>query len=182
MYTKIIVSALLLSSISHALVPLARSVGGSCTGSGGNTGVCIDTGDCTADGGTFVSDECPHDPNNIKCCTKTKCGPSDNGKCQFTSTSCSGSYLSNHCPGGDNFKCFVPDTGSGGGSGYPTPSLPSSSSGCKAVAIDGAKAIIDQFPGKVKEIGCIRSCSDPSSSDHCTGHATDMMVADGGVN
>jgi hypothetical protein len=67
------------------------------------------------------------------------------------------------------------------GGGSPTPDLPTTSSGCKRVAIDGAKAIVDAFPGKVKRIGCIRKCDDPSSSDHCTGMATDMMVADGGV-
>ena len=72
---------------------------------------------------------------------------------------------------------------SGGGSGgdYPTPSFPSASSGCKATAINGAKKIVDQFPGKVKEIGCIRDCSSGDTSDHCDGMATDMMVADGGV-
>jgi hypothetical protein len=74
----------------------------------------------------------------------------------------------------------MPKSGGGGG-GYPTPDFPSTSSGCKQTAIDGAKAIVDAFPGKVKEIGCIRKCDSSSSSDHCSGMATDMMVADGGV-
>ncbi|EXJ78599.1 hypothetical protein A1O1_09000 [Capronia coronata CBS 617.96] len=69
----------------------------------------------------------------------------------------------------------------GEGGGYPAPTIPSTGSGCKKVAIDGAKAIVDAFPGKIKSIGCIRKCDDSSSSDHCTGMATDMMVADGGV-
>jgi hypothetical protein len=62
------------------------------------------------------------------------------------------------------------------------PTLPTTSSGCKQKAIDGAKAIVNAFPGKIKSIGCIRKCDDPSSSDHCTGKATDMVVAEGGVS
>lgn len=72
-----------------------------------------------------------------------------------------------------------PPPPSGGGSGD-QPSLPGTDSGCKSVAIAGAKQIITQFPGVVKTIGCIRTTpkckSDPSSSEHCTGMATDMML------
>ena len=184
MYTKTIVTTLLLITLTQAFVPLARSIGGSCTNDQSVKGVCVKTDDCTKADGKYDTGNCPNDPTNVKCCVKTNCGPSNNGKCQFTSTSCSGgSYKANYCPGGDDFKCCVPDS-SGGGSGgqYPTPDLPSESSGCKKTAIAGAKKIIGEFPGEVKEIGCIRKCDDPSSSDHCTGTATDMMVAPGGVS
>ncbi len=176
MYAKFFIQTFLFSSLGHALVPLARSIGGSCDGV---SGICVATGDCTDKGGSYVDDKCPNDPYNIKCCTNNKCGPDKNGRCQFTSSSCSGTYISNYCPGADDFKCCVPDGSSGGP--YPIPNFPSTSSGCKSTAIAGAKAIVKEFPGKIKEIGCIRSCSDPSSSDHCTGMATDMMVALGGI-
>lgn len=70
---------------------------------------------------------------------------------------------------------------SGDNGDYPAPDIPSTSSGCKKSVIDGAKKIVDKFPGKVREIGCIRDCQSGDSSDHCDGMATDMMVAEGGV-
>lgn len=36
------------------------------------------------------------------CCVKDK-----GGKCQYTNNSCSGSYVSNYCPRGNNYKCCV---------------------------------------------------------------------------
>lgn len=83
-------------------------------------------------------------------------------------------------PGGDVGGSVGGSTG-GSGDGK-QPGLPSSSSGCKQTAISGANKIIEQFPGKVREIGCIRQCSNPSSSDHCTGMATDMMIGPPGVS
>ena len=69
------------------------------------------------------------------------------------------------------------DGGGNSGGGFPAPSLPTLSSGCKQTAIDGAKTIRDHFPGKIAEIGCKRACGADSSSQHCTGMATDLMVA-----
>lgn len=103
-------------------------------------------------------------------CTKTTCG--DGGNCRWTSQ-CSGTTQSNLCPGPADFKCCLP-----GGSGtYPDPKIPSVGS-CKATAVAGAKTIVNHFPGKVREIGCIRDCSCPGTSDHCCGMATDMMCSD----
>lgn len=185
MYLPIAYCLLLLShplSLCNASsLLLSRSeINGPCTGSGGAPGVCISTPACTDNGGTYISDACPNTPENIKCCTKTACGTDNKGNCRFTSSCSSGVTETNKCPGPDNFKCCMPE--SGGGGGYPPPTIPSTSSGCKAVAIEGAKDIAAAIPGKVKSIGCIRECRDPSSSDHCTGMATDMMVADGGVS
>lgn len=53
---------------------------------------------------------------------------------------------------------------------------------CKKVAVDGAKKVVAQFPGRVREIGCVRDCACGSnpSSDHCCGKATDLMCSDAG--
>ncbi|KAJ8988665.1 hypothetical protein HRR80_007294 [Exophiala dermatitidis] len=168
---------LFLAAANASLLSPRAEVNGACTGSGGAPGVCISTSNCSKAGGTSVANKCPGTPDDIKCCTKTTCGTGNKGNCRFTSSCSSGNTESNECPGPSDFKCCMP-AGSGGGN---NPTLPSTSSGCKKVAINGAKAIIDAFPGKVKSIGCIRKCSDPSSSDHCVGMATDMMVSDGGV-
>ena len=125
--------------------------------------------------------QCPNLPEDIKCCTKPACGASNAGNCRLTSSCDSGITETNKCPGPDSFKCCMPSSSSGGDDGYPTPTFPSSSSGCKSVAIAGAKTIVEQFPGKVKEIGCIRDCGSGETSDHCVGMATDLMVGEGGV-
>ena len=161
---------------AHIVYPRSE-VNGPCTGDGGAPGVCISTKDCADGGGKSIINACPGTPDNIRCCTKTSCGTGNKGNCRFTSSCSSGITETNKCPGPASFKCCMPS-----GSGWPAPTIPSTSSGCKQVAINGAKAIVAQFPGKVKEIGCIRKCDDPSSSDHCTGEATDMMVANGGVS
>lgn len=166
----------ILTTHAHTLIQRSE-LNGPCTGAGGSPGVCIQTSDCIQAGGSYISNACPGAPNNTKCCTKTSCGMGNKGNCRFTSSCASGITETNKCPGPSNFKCCMPADG-----GFPTPDLPSTCSGCKRVAIDGAKAIVDAFPGKVMQIGCIRKCDDPSSSDHCTGMATDMMVADGGVS
>ena len=46
---------------------------------------------------------------------------------------------------------------------------------CKSVAVAGARAIVNAFPGRVREVFCIRNCACPGSSDHCCGKATDMV-------
>lgn len=187
MLSTIFQAFLLLQLLFHTsnasyLQVLARSeINGSCTGTDGAPGVCIPTANCTQAGGSFVSDKCPGTAEDIKCCTKTACGTGDKGNCRFTSSCSSGVTENNKCPGPDSFKCCMP-AGGGGGGGGDGPTIPTTSSGCKQVAIDGAKDVVDAFPGKIKEIGCIRKCSDPSSSDHCTGMATDLMVAAAGVS
>ena len=71
-----------------------------------------------------------------------------------------------------------PSGGGGGGGGGDSP--PFGKAGCQQVAISGAEKVVAQFPGKILEIGCKRTCSD--SSDHCVGKATDLMVAKLGVS
>ena len=140
-----------------------------------------------------ISGACPRDAANIKCCTKATCdaGTSnkgldeqlafsgDPGNCRWLSD-CKGSSTSGQCPGPSDFKCCASsDAGFGG---YDQPPKFGKGS-CKQVAIDGAQKIVDQFPGRVREIGCIRTgsaCDVPKPSDHCSGMATDMMCSDAG--
>jgi len=97
-----------------ALPSVFGAVNGRC--SSGN-GVCVSTQSCSKAGGSYVSGLCPNDPNNIKCCNKTRCVTSEGkvGSCKFTSN-CSGTSYSGLCPGGTNFKCCVEENPSTGGS------------------------------------------------------------------
>lgn len=65
--------------------------------------------------------------------------------------------------------------------GYPAPKIPAVG-GCKAVAVNGAKAVVAAWPGRVREIGCTRACACNANptSDHCCGKAVDLMCADAG--
>ena len=179
----ILTLALRASFTTASSVIIGRSeLDGPCTGASFAPGVCVPTAKCTASGGSFISDACPGTPEDIKCCTKPSCGTGDAGNCRFTSSCNSGITETNQCPGPASFKCCMPsgsngDGGGNSGGGFPTPSLPTLSSGCKRTAIDGAKMIRDHFPGKIAEIGCKRACGADSSSQHCTGMANDLMVA-----
>ena len=44
-------------------------------------GICIKTSDCSARGGKTTNNNCPNDPNNVKCCTIENCGPWKDGDC-----------------------------------------------------------------------------------------------------
>ena len=140
-------------------------------------GVCVLESTCASNGGATSNGGCPKDPANVKCCTKAHCG--DVGNCRWNSD-CAGSSASNQCPGPSAFKCCQSSAPSWGG--YPAPSFPSTSSGCKQVAIDGAKWVVDKWPGRVRQIYCIRDCACGSnpSSDHCCGKAIDFMCSDAG--
>lgn len=168
--------------LSNALVP-RTTLNGPCTGASGKPGVCIATKACTSGGGTFVNDKCPDQPEDIKCCTKPTCG--SGGNCRWTKDCGSGSHtVDNLCPGPDAFKCCVPGAGSSGGGSsggksFKDPKFPSVGA-CKAVAVNGAKKIVDANKGLVREIFCTRDCSCPGTSDHCCGKATDMMCTSGG--
>jgi len=99
------------TALGSALTPRA-SGNGPCTGAGGAPGVCISTSDCSAAGGTSISNACPGTPNDIKCCTKPTCGSNGSGNCRFTSQCASGNTQANLCPGHPDFKCCLPN-GSG---------------------------------------------------------------------
>lgn len=97
------------------------------------------------------------------------------GNCRWSSD-CPASSIPNQCPGPNGFKCC--QSSEEGFGGYSQPPR-FGKGGCKQVAIDGAEKIVNQFPGRVREIGCKRDCQcgvDPS--DHCCGLATDMMCSD----
>lgn len=158
-------------SIALSSPPIPRALNGACKGAGGAPGVCIATAKCTSDGGKFINDACPNDPENIKCCSKPVCGTGNKGECRFTNTCSSGVTETNKCPGPDNFKCCMPK-----GTKPPPGGPPFPKGGCKQTAINGADKIVAQFPGKIRYIGCKRPC--PDGSDHCTGMATDLMVAE----
>ncbi|KAH8723417.1 hypothetical protein GQ44DRAFT_803880 [Phaeosphaeriaceae sp. PMI808] len=166
--------SLLLSLL--ALQGVKAALNEPCYGSDGVAGVCVKTSTCSAEGGTTINNACPSDPADVKCCSKPKCGASP-GNCRWTSD-CPGSSLSNQCPGPGSFKCCQ-KTGTGWGN-YATPGFPSTSSGCKQVAIDGAKWVVAKFPGRVKSIGCFRPDCDCGKSDHCCGRAIDFMCSDAG--
>lgn len=72
--------------------------------------------------------------------------------------------------------CQSSATGFGG---YAAPKIPAVGS-CKEVAVNGAKKIVAAFPGRIRDIGCVRSCTCgvAGASDHCCGKATDMMCSD----
>lgn len=77
----------------------------------GKPGVCIATAQCSSASGTSSAGFCPHDPTDIKCCTKPSCGVG--GHCDWTSA-CKGTTKAGLCPGPADFKCCFPaSTGSG---------------------------------------------------------------------
>jgi len=74
----------------------------------GKPGICISKGTCKSYGGSYSNGNCPHDPNNIKCCEAIPCMHNGmSGTCKFTSD-CTGTPHPGHCPGGKNFQCCVP--------------------------------------------------------------------------
>lgn len=95
------------------------------------------------------------------------------GNCRWASD-CAGNSVTGQCPGPGDFKCCQsPESGCGG---YSEPS-DSFEGGCEQVAISGARAIIAEFPGRVRQVGCKRPPGD-RPSDHYNGTATDIMCSD----
>lgn len=142
----------------------------------GQAGVCTTDASCTKAGGTTVKGACPADAANIKCCFKPKCNFGAAGNCRWASD-CAGSSAGNLCPGPSQMKCC--NSKATGFGGYKAPKIPALGA-CKKSSVEGAKKIVAAFPGRVREIGCVRSCKCPGTSDHCCGLATDMMCSDAG--
>ncbi|EEH05738.1 conserved hypothetical protein [Histoplasma capsulatum G186AR] len=97
----------ILTSLTILGAPALAAVNGPCSGTSdtpGYYGICISTSSCRANGGTYVNNRCPNDPNNIKCCTIAGCADSSS-YCGWTSRHCSGKFRTGLCPGGNNYKC-----------------------------------------------------------------------------
>lgn len=155
--------------------PALAAVNEPCYGPSGIAGVCVTSATCSSSGGTTVPGACPADGADVLCCTKSPCQGAGSA-CGWTSD-CAGTSTPGLCPGPSaNQCCSSTDNGWGG---YPAPSVPAVGA-CQAVAVDGANAVVAAFPGRVREIFCIRDCACPGSSDHCCGKAIDYMIADGG--
>ena len=78
------------------------------------SGWCTNTSTCTSKGGSYVSNLCPNDPANVKCCRKSVAVNGQSGRC-LAIQSCTTSTLSGHCPGGSNVKLCL--NGGGGSTG-----------------------------------------------------------------
>lgn len=168
-------SSSLAATLCFAATALA-AVNEPCYGPDGIAGVCVTDANCKKYGGTSISGACPSDPANVKCCSKPKCGAGGKGNCRWTSD-CAGKSSGTECPGPNGVKCCDnPATGFGG---YKAPKIPPVGA-CKKVAVSGAEKIVKAFPGRVREVFCIRDCACPGTSDHCCGLATDMMCSDAG--
>ncbi|KAK0725109.1 hypothetical protein B0H67DRAFT_569591 [Lasiosphaeris hirsuta] len=147
-----------------------------CYGTGSVAGVCLATADCTAAGGSNIAGACPADAAGIRCCFKTPCANGASGNCRWTSD-CAGTTVANQCPGPSGMKCC--SSSATGFGGYSAPTMPAVGA-CQAVAVSGATAVVAAWPGRVREIGCVRSCACPGTSDHCCGKAVDLMCSDAG--
>ncbi|KAJ6443200.1 nucleoporin NUP49/NSP49 [Purpureocillium lavendulum] len=171
--------ALLLAFLSAAAGPALAALNEPCYGPNGLAGVCVRTASCASAGGTSIAGACPADAADVRCCSKPKCGDASfAGNCRWQSDCAGKTAQQAFCPGPGQFKCC--DSAAAGFGGYPArPKIPPVGA-CKKTAVDGAGRIVDAFPGRVREVFCIRDCACPGSSDHCCGLATDMMCADGG--
>lgn len=142
-------------------------------------GVCLTSSQCTGAGGTVTAGTCPsNDPAGTICCTKASCSNSvfKGGNCRWTSD-CDGASPGLGCPGPSQFACCRAPNGKYGG--YSAPRIPAVGS-CKAQSVAGAKAIVNAFPGRIREIGCYRQepggCRE--GSEHPCGRAIDLMCSD----
>ena len=158
-------------------VPALAAVNEPCYGPEGVAGVCVANADCDSAGGTAIDGACPADPAGVRCCTKAPC--LENGstsQCGWVSD-CAGSSSAGLCPGPSQMQCC--DSTDNGWGGYPAPTIPAVGA-CQQTAVDGANAVVNQFPGAVREIFCIRDCACPGTSEHCCGMAIDYMIGNEG--
>lgn len=138
------------------------------------------TSACTSSGGTFTNGGCPRDAADVKCCSKPRCNNGPSGNCRWVSDCPGPSSTANLCPGPNAFQCC--SKAAGGGGGYKAPRIPPVGA-CKQVAVNGAKKIVEVFPGRIREIGCYRDGTCEGDHDHPCGKANDLMCSDAdGVN
>ena len=146
-------------------------VDGLCTGL---DGICVPSANCTGDGVTFIDDACPGHGEDIKCCSSLTFG--DDGDYREDNESIADNEDSEDSEDSQDFDDADGQTLNK--RAFPTPRLPTLASGCKSIAIEGARKIRAQFPGRIKEIGCKRDCSISGEvSEHCTGMANDLLVS-----
>lgn len=158
-------------------VPALAAIGEPCYGPDDLGGICLEDADCSSGGGTAIDGACPSDPAGVRCCSKTPClSDGASSACGWTSD-CAGSSTPGLCPGPSDVQCC--DSLENGWGGYPAPTVPDVGA-CQQTAVDGANIVVEQFPGRVREIFCTRDCACPGDSDHCCGMAIDFMIADGG--
>jgi hypothetical protein len=162
--------------IAALATAVSAAVNDPCYGPNGIAGVCMDTTQCSNGGGASIAGACPRDASNIRCCSKTSCPNTASGNCRWRSD-CAGSTVTGQCPGPVQFQCC--SSNALGWGGYSRPTVPAVGA-CRQVAVTGANRVIDQWPGRIRQIFCIRDCSCGSGSDHCCGKAIDYMLSDGG--
>jgi hypothetical protein len=163
------------TSLLLAAATALAAVNEPCYGPNGLAGVCIDSGACSAGGGTSIAGACPWDAANVRCCSKTTCKGSGSA-CGWRSD-CAGTSTTGLCPGPSQMQCC--STTNNGWGGYGAPAIPAVGA-CRQVAVNGARTVVNAFPGRVRQIYCTRDCACPGTSDHCCGKAIDYMIADGG--
>ncbi|KAK4183643.1 hypothetical protein QBC35DRAFT_92459 [Podospora australis] len=108
MHSIFILAALPLTALAAVN---GRCTGSAATGNWGTHGICVTTGTCNSFAGAYKTGACPNDPDNVKCCVigvtpaaaTNPCGGAS--WCTWTGNSCGGSWVSNYCPGGSNYKC-----------------------------------------------------------------------------
>lgn len=72
--------------------------------------------------GFTVSNYCPNDPRNVKCCISKSCTSEagDTGTClNNPGSTCAGTFVTRRCPGPTNAQCCVADRSSPGAGGSP---------------------------------------------------------------
>ena len=127
----------------------------------GQTGTCIDVGDCATAGGSHVQGYCPNDPDNIRCCLNSGLEPpaAPGPRYVFSQPPCYWRRRTNEKTSGNS-------------------DINIAAGGCKAVTLDSGYKILDVWGDIVYEVGCYRD----DTGDHGRGAALDFMVAPYGVS
>lgn len=78
----------LITTLAVAAAGVNAAIGSTCKDSKGNVGTCQKTSWCNSRKGTYKSDLCPKDPENVKCCFEPNCWENGIGHCQLDSLDC----------------------------------------------------------------------------------------------
>ncbi|KAE9363256.1 hypothetical protein N431DRAFT_524153 [Stipitochalara longipes BDJ] len=82
--------------------------------SGTTVGTCELTSWCSDNSGyDGISNLCPHDPDNVKCCFSPTCyhgiGSCEDTETYFSCGKLGGRYIAGYCPGPADYQCCVPN-------------------------------------------------------------------------